>query len=196
MVVVGVLCLLAARARGHGSMVEPVPRNAIDRSLPKDQRSPPHTCDCANATGDACDVAQSCYWYSQGCTIGCPSCDHTNGRAQIDLCGLGKASTLNDSRYRSVNVDATGELDIYRFNPWRAPGSAPVADACGLAGGTPWGADVAECEFRTRFFNPATTARRAQGAITSTPPSQSTATKALSFPRRPPRRGSAARRST
>lgn len=26
--------------------------------------------------------------------------------------------------------------DSYRFNPWRAPGSAPVTDACGTAGGT------------------------------------------------------------
>jgi lytic starch monooxygenase len=27
--------------------------------------------------------------------------------------------------------------DIYKFNPWRAPGHAPVLDACGMAGGTP-----------------------------------------------------------
>jgi hypothetical protein len=25
--------------------------------------------------------------------------------------------------------------DTYQFNPWRAPGAAPVADACGQAGG-------------------------------------------------------------
>ena len=117
MVVVGVLCLLAARARGHGSMVEPVPRNAIDRSLPKDQRSPPHTCDCANATGDACDVAQSCYWYSQGCTIGCPSCDHTNGRAQIDLCGLGMRLLLFAPKVR---------VRRRRVRPWRLRPAAAV----------------------------------------------------------------------
>ena len=35
-------------------------------------------------------------------------------------------------------------FDIYKHNPWRAPGSAPVLDACGLAGGTPWGGDVPE----------------------------------------------------
>ena len=34
--------------------------------------------------------------------------------------------------------------DIYRHNPWRAPGNAPVGDPCGFAGGTPWGADVSE----------------------------------------------------
>jgi hypothetical protein len=26
--------------------------------------------------------------------------------------------------------------DTYRFHPWRSPGSAPVTDACGTAGGT------------------------------------------------------------
>lgn len=26
--------------------------------------------------------------------------------------------------------------DSYRYNPWRRPGSAPVTDACGMAGGT------------------------------------------------------------
>merc|ERR1712070_1027937 len=34
--------------------------------------------------------------------------------------------------------------DIYRHNPWRAPGTAPVGDACGFAGGTPWPEDVGE----------------------------------------------------
>ena len=29
-------------------------------------------------------------------------------------------------------------------SPWRAPGAAPVANACGLAGGTPWGSDAPE----------------------------------------------------
>ena len=31
-----------------------------------------------------------------------------------------------------------------RHNPWAAPGTAPVADACGLAGGTPWPQEVSE----------------------------------------------------
>ena len=49
-------------------------------------------------------------------------------------------------RARSVNINATrGSIyDIYRHNPWAAPGNAPVADACGLAGGWPWGANGAE----------------------------------------------------
>lgn len=47
----------------------------------------------------------------------------------------------------TMNIDAVegSELDSYRFNPWRAPGSAPVVDPCGQAGGkykeTPVGGD-------------------------------------------------------
>lgn len=54
--------------------------------------------------------------------------------------------TINNPYHRSVNRNATAgsPTDIYKFNPWRAPGSAPVAGACGLAGGTPWGPNVAE----------------------------------------------------
>ena len=33
---------------------------------------------------------------------------------------------------------------VYRHNPWRAPGSAPVGDVCGFAGGTPYGQDGPE----------------------------------------------------
>ena len=36
-----------------------------------------------------------------------------------------------------MNLDAEegSEEDSYRFNPWRAPGYAPVVDPCGMAGG-------------------------------------------------------------
>ena len=42
-----------------------------------------------------------------------------------------------DPKYRTVNLNSTpGTLeDIWKFNPWRAPGKAPVADSCGMAGG-------------------------------------------------------------
>lgn len=130
---------------GHGSLVSPLPRNAIDRSLPKSQRTPEHPCSCTNTTDDECDIGQSCYWYSQGCFIGCPVCDSVSGRRQADICGLGFNATL-PPEYRTVNLDSFpgSAFDIYRHNPWRAPGSAPVMDACGLAGGTPWSANVSE----------------------------------------------------
>ena len=46
-------------------------------------------------------------------------------------------ATINDPKYRTVNRNATaGSADDWtRFNPWRAPGNAPVFDPCGRAGG-------------------------------------------------------------
>ena len=93
--------------------------------------------------GDACNNGQAQYWYSQGCFIGCKECDHKSGRRQIDLCKSGFVGQLPDFAI-AVNRNSSSEFrnseyDIYRHNPWRAPGHAPIADACGLAGGTPWG---------------------------------------------------------
>ena len=136
---------LVTLVSGHGTLVSPLPRNAYDRALPYDQRTPKHPCSCANASGAPCDIGQSCYWYSQGCFIGCPTCDSVSGRRQVDLCGLGYQATL-PAEHRTVNraAPAGSELDIYKHNPWRSPGAAPVVDACGLAGGTPWSRNVSE----------------------------------------------------
>jgi hypothetical protein len=125
----------------HGAIVSPRSRNSIDYLVPISGID-----SCRNLTGAPCENGQAAHWYSQGCFIGCPSCDHESGRRQTDLCGLGKQPTLNDPLLRTVNrnVTAGSKLDIYRHNPWRAPGSAPIADACGLAGGTPWGGDAPE----------------------------------------------------
>ena len=88
---------------------------------------------CSNITGAPCNNGQAAFWYSQGCFIGSPTCDTASGRRQTDLCGLGKKQTLTDVKYWSVNRDAVpfSDLDIYQHNPWRAPGAAPVSDACG-----------------------------------------------------------------
>ena len=42
-------------------------------------------------------------------------------------------ATINDSRLRSINREAVAgsDADWTRWNPWRAPGSAPVYDPCG-----------------------------------------------------------------
>jgi len=150
----GLLLLHVVLVHGHGAMVNPLTRNAIDRSLPWSERAPRQPCTCANTTAGSagphtnagCDNAQACYWYQQGCSIGCPSCDSVNGRQQVDLCGLGKKATINDPELRTVNrkAEAGSIYDIYKHNPWRAPGSAPTIDACGLAGGTPWAENVPE----------------------------------------------------
>ena len=64
------------------------------------------------------------------CFIGCPECDHVSGRRQTDLCKKGFVGQLPDDAI-AVNrdVERNSEFDIYRHNPWRAPGFAPVADA-------------------------------------------------------------------
>ena len=120
-----VLCQLPLNANAHGAMVSPLSRNAVDHLVGVNTQK------CSNITGDTCNNGQASFWYSQGCFIGCPKCDNKSGRRQTDLCGLGKKQTLTDVKYWSVNRDAVpfSDLDIYQHNPWRAPGSAPVADA-------------------------------------------------------------------
>ena len=150
--VIAALAVVASHlsvASAHGAVVAPLTRNAADR-FPLG----PNLCICANATpGTAgasstsgCANGQACYWYQQGCFIGCKECDHVSGRVQKDICRSGKEPTNNDPATCTVNRRNIGhpKLDIYKHNPWRAPGSAPVADSCGLAGGTPWGPNVPE----------------------------------------------------
>ena len=147
------LACLACRADAHGELVWPPSRNAIDAGEVNCDASTDHCSAAAKGTGcvnfthpgQPCLNGQASFWYSQGCFIGCAECDHKSGRRQTDLCGAGKRPTQPDHA-RSVNVNATrgSELDIYRHNPWSAPGNAPVADACGLAGGWPWGQNGAE----------------------------------------------------
>lgn len=128
---------------------------------------------------------QSCYWFSNGCAIGCDVCDGTNnhighGNQQFLFQGMTSkelleknitidnpwnpkrgdmvldpkttgslnvrpncdlsprtVATVCDPRLRTVNTQAEcgSPEDIYYYSPWRAPGSAPVIDACGAAGG-------------------------------------------------------------
>ena len=46
-------------------------------------------------------------------------------------------ATICAKELRTINVDAPcgSELDFFYYSPWRAPGSAPVIDSCGTAGG-------------------------------------------------------------
>ena len=46
-------------------------------------------CNCANGTSP-CDVGQSCFWFSNGCTIGCKTCTGKPANPNTrDLCGSG-----------------------------------------------------------------------------------------------------------
>ena len=130
---------------------------------------------------------QSCYWFSNGCTVGCDVCDGTHNHVghgnqsflykgmngteirkknlTIDVwsptpgdmvldpktlkgleikpnCANPKQNaTICDPRLRTTNTQAEcgGPADIYFWSPWRAPGAAPVIDACGTAGWPPSG---------------------------------------------------------
>ena len=135
-----------------GAMVHPRSRNSIDwAEVPDDRSKGIHNTGahvCSNLTGGPCNNGQSQYWYSQGCFIGCSECDHKSGRRQTDLCKSGFVGQLPDYAI-AVNRNTSfgfrnSKYDIYRHNPWRAPGHAPIADACGLAGGTPWGGNAPE----------------------------------------------------
>lgn len=106
-------------------------------------------------------AGQNCLWWNQGCSIGCAECatdiigphgSAGGAGAHPDKIGFSKrfcnasynsggpAPMMNSTLPReawTMNVHAIEgvEEDAYRFNPWRAPGYAPVVDACGMAGG-------------------------------------------------------------
>lgn len=52
---------------------------------------------------------------------------------------MGLFHTIRRRRFRTVNRQAVAgsDEDWTKFNPWRAPGSAPIFDPCGRAGGAP-----------------------------------------------------------
>ena len=145
------LCALQA-VLGHASLIMPPSRNAIDSTLPawSNGKHPntgwiePYNCGCTNGTEAECNSGQSCFWFSQGCTIGCEACDGQGQRyPSWDHCpGTTKPSNFVDGTYldkkwwtANQNAAPGSYEDIWRFNPWRAPGHAPIFDACGMAGG-------------------------------------------------------------
>lgn len=139
-----------ALAASHASMIMPPPRNAVDNDVgtpwsggkhPTTDWIQPYTCFCTNGSEPTCGSGQACFWFSQGCTIGCTACDGKGARIpNWDHCPEEgpKRRTVDDPRFRSVNQNATpgSPEDIFKFNPWRAPGRAPVFDPCGKAGGS------------------------------------------------------------
>ena len=91
-------------------------------------------------------AGQACFWFSNGCSIGCPECMPTSPMCpgpsaagkNTDFCSNGMKPTLPDAFRTYNNKAASGSKDDrWMSTPWRAPGTAPVLDACGMAGGTP-----------------------------------------------------------
>ncbi len=153
----------APRVAGHGALITPPSRNAVDRFLPAftGGKAPLCSCNCGD-TANGCvegtrasGGGQPCLWFSQGCSIGCTSCTGIGSHTNTSLCKA-PATQATLPRYAwTMNRGAAegSPNDTYRFNPWRAPGSAPVFDACGMAGGTsPEHAGAGEAVFaKTQF---------------------------------------------
>jgi len=118
-----------AGASAHGAMTHPRPRNAY--SSPANEPSSGFDKSC---------VGDACFWYQVGCHIGCQSCTLT-GKDLYPLAHCSKSEGLmeptnNDPEFRTWDPHGDSECgDFTKYNPWRAPGKAPVADPCGVASG-------------------------------------------------------------
>jgi len=127
-------------------MIMPPTRNSVDAELPQwsGGKFPPtgwiepYNCMCTNGTSE-CDAGQNCFWFSQGCSIGCKACTGNGIRyPNFDQCPeerTAKPTLLKKYWTANHNAEEGSVADIYKYNPWRAPGTAPVFDACGMAGG-------------------------------------------------------------
>lgn len=149
-------------AAGHGAIVSPPGRNAVDRFLPAFAGGRSASDNCNWGAGSAAQGnyvresmgGQPCLWFSQGCTIGCAACTGVDSHTDVKLCNSTAQPTLPREAWTLNRWVVEGSVnDSYRFNPWRAPGTAPVADACGMAGGTsPQHAGPGEAIFETTEF--------------------------------------------
>lgn len=115
---------LLAGAAGHGAMNTPKPRNQGAGSVTDIKENP----GCA---GDAC------LWYSVGCFIGCDACTGIGKELYPSPgCDNPMEPTNNDPATRTWDPHGKSPSgDFTKYNPWRAPGHAPVLDPCGEASG-------------------------------------------------------------
>ena len=131
---VSALAVSLPLAGAHSSLIKPKPRNAIDSELPawRDGSAPYYwvpnigndgtPCACRNGSS-VCASAQTCLWFSVGCTIGCGECDGGDkGPAnpnKIDRCGAGMKATINDPAHRTINRAAKALSLIHISEPTR-----------------------------------------------------------------------------
>jgi len=95
------------------------------------------------------------HWFNTGTQNGCPAvtgqvCGNSNKDFAAPCCEQPTEPTLTDPKLLSFTKDANSTPSEYaekifgsanaRFNPWFAPGHAPVLDACGIVGGYKWNA--------------------------------------------------------
>jgi hypothetical protein len=75
-------------------------------------------------------------WFNEGCQIGCDECKgHRNAAvsAIIPYCKHSMQPTLTDPEL--VTYPGVQDSSIFKYNPWYAPGAAPMYSPCGLAAG-------------------------------------------------------------
>eukprot|EP00935_MAST-01C_sp_MAST-1C-sp1_P002395 g2395.t1 len=126
----------AALVAGHGGLTFPPPRNNWHNTNPGNH-TPDGSLDKIHAGGPC--AGGECFWFSEGCYIGCPNCTSrepkTGNRYNTPNCEKPAEPTL-PLKYRTWNIkNLSARGDFTRYHPWRAPGRAPVADPCGIAGG-------------------------------------------------------------
>lgn len=164
-------------SESHGAVTFPPPRNAIDsneepwiHAVPTKVPFEPW-CPFPSATASRSDPGrnltgsngQACFWFSNGCAIGCETCDGStrgpipafegdplrpvpghidSGTGRVvskePICPEKKAkAAICDPKLRTVNTAAEcgAQYDFFYYSPWRNPGTAAVIDACGTAGG-------------------------------------------------------------
>jgi len=106
---------------GHGAMLLPPPRNAIDSTIPGNNWGNGTNktgvleklgVGCANGTEhDACHPGQSVFWFSQGCTPGCERCDNNGTRMpNWDHCADTRKGHLFQTVCRSLRDAVKGPL--------------------------------------------------------------------------------------
>jgi len=126
-----VVAFFASGADAHASMIEPPSRNGQGW----------------NVMGPGCPGG-SCLFFVQGAGIGCHNVTGMSTKDGIIDAVLPwrtgpcpeHAEPTIPLRDRTYNkqfkmFSPSSWVDWTKFNPWRFPGSAPVADACGIAGG-------------------------------------------------------------
>ena len=116
-------------SEGHGAIISPPARNAVDRFLPEFQngKAPKTSCNCGDMH-NGCEEGiraggggQPCLWFSQGCTIGCSTCTGIGSHSSTSLCNDTTVTATLPKYAWTMNRDAVeGSVnDSYRFNPWR-----------------------------------------------------------------------------
>jgi len=97
MIISVLLSALATAVSAHGAVVSPPPRNAVDKSLPPWNGLVPKYPPSVESMTGWCPVpdkrgkisgqnGQACFWFSNGCAIGCDVCDGSS-RGPVPNCG-------------------------------------------------------------------------------------------------------------